>query len=120
MADQSYGTGDDDRQADSEHPTEQIPRTRAGSGQSTPPGGAGDTTADYDALTNPSPRPSFSDEDFANYGGDIYGSTGERYDDDSDRPGDANRKGQSSELVTRYLFPTERFRGEWRRHPIHI
>src|SRR4051794_30360036 len=122
MADQSYGTGDDDRQADSEHPTEQIPRTRAGSGQSTPPAGAGNTTADYDALTNPSPRPVFNDDDFANYGGDIYGSPGGRdTDDDDDRPGgDAGRKGQASDLVNRYLFPTERFRGEWRRHPIHI
>jgi len=23
-------------------------------------------------------------------------------------------------LIARYLFPTERFRGEWRRHPIHL
>jgi uncharacterized membrane protein YdbT with pleckstrin-like domain len=27
---------------------------------------------------------------------------------------------QPSTLVARYLFPTERFRGEWRRHPIHL
>jgi uncharacterized membrane protein YdbT with pleckstrin-like domain len=25
-----------------------------------------------------------------------------------------------STLVARYLFPTERFRGEWKRHPIHL
>jgi membrane protein YdbS with pleckstrin-like domain len=27
---------------------------------------------------------------------------------------------EPSDLVRRYLFPTEKFRGEWRRHPIHI
>jgi membrane protein YdbS with pleckstrin-like domain len=26
----------------------------------------------------------------------------------------------ASELIARYLFPTERFRGEWRRHKIHL
>jgi membrane protein YdbS with pleckstrin-like domain len=25
-----------------------------------------------------------------------------------------------SQLVARYLFPTERFRGEWKKHPIHL
>src|SRR5262245_4741430 len=28
--------------------------------------------------------------------------------------------GQPSDLVRRYLFPTEKFRGEWRRHWIHL
>jgi membrane protein YdbS with pleckstrin-like domain len=27
---------------------------------------------------------------------------------------------EASHLVARYLFPTERFRGEWKRHPIHL
>jgi membrane protein YdbS with pleckstrin-like domain len=27
---------------------------------------------------------------------------------------------KESHLVARYLFPTERFRGEWKRHPIHL
>jgi membrane protein YdbS with pleckstrin-like domain len=27
---------------------------------------------------------------------------------------------KESQLVARYLFPTERFRGEWKRHPIHL
>ncbi|HEY8473093.1 MAG TPA: PH domain-containing protein [Natronosporangium sp.] len=27
---------------------------------------------------------------------------------------------KESQLIARYLFPTERFRGEWRRHPIHL
>jgi membrane protein YdbS with pleckstrin-like domain len=27
---------------------------------------------------------------------------------------------EASQLVARYLFPTERFRGEWKRHPIHL
>src|SRR5258705_13571437 len=27
---------------------------------------------------------------------------------------------EPSELVRRYLFPTEKFRGEWRRHWIHL
>jgi membrane protein YdbS with pleckstrin-like domain len=27
---------------------------------------------------------------------------------------------EASALVARYLFPTERYRGEWRRHPIHL
>ncbi|GAA1777836.1 PH domain-containing protein [Luedemannella helvata] len=85
-----------------------------------PPGGAGDTTADYDALTNPPPRPSFDDDDFANYDGDIYGSGAAAGGDEFDRPGQPTRPGGASDLVNRYLFPTERFRGEWRRHWIHI
>lgn len=27
---------------------------------------------------------------------------------------------KESQLIARYLFPTERFRGEWKRHPIHL
>lgn len=27
---------------------------------------------------------------------------------------------EASHLVARYLFPTERYRGEWKRHPIHL
>jgi membrane protein YdbS with pleckstrin-like domain len=27
---------------------------------------------------------------------------------------------EPSDLVRRYLFPTEKYRGEWRRHPIHL
>lgn len=27
---------------------------------------------------------------------------------------------EASDLVSRYLFPNEKFRGEWRRHPIHL
>src|SRR5205823_569561 len=27
---------------------------------------------------------------------------------------------EASKLVQRYLFPTEKFRGEWRRHPIQL
>src|SRR2546422_6762351 len=27
---------------------------------------------------------------------------------------------EASTLVQRYLFPTEKFRGEWRRHPIQL
>ncbi|GAA1800438.1 hypothetical protein GCM10009682_22560 [Luedemannella flava] len=82
-----------------------------------PPGGAGDSTADYDALTNPPPRPSFDDDEFADYGGDVYGTAGGPSDDDANEP---RRPGGASDLVNRYLFPTERFRGEWRRHWIHI
>jgi membrane protein YdbS with pleckstrin-like domain len=119
MTDEFDGTGggrNERRQSDSEHPTEQIPRDRAGSGQPTPPGAAGDT-ADYDALTNPPARPSFEDDEFADYRGDIYDTNGANDDEILTEP---RRPGGASDLVNRYLFPTERFRGEWRRHWIHI
>ena len=104
MADEFDGTGggrDERRQSDSEHPTEQIPRDRPGSGQPMPPGGAGDTTADYDALTNPPSRPSFDDNEFANYDGDIYGTGAGAGGDEFDGPGQPTRPGGASDLVNR-------------------
>lgn len=80
-------------------------------------GAGGPRADDYDALTNPS-RPTFEDAEFADYDGDLYGDASAGSDDDN--ASQAPRLKGPSAFVSRYLFPTERFRTEQRRHPIHI
>jgi membrane protein YdbS with pleckstrin-like domain len=55
---------------------------------------------------------SFEDEEIANLGANQAGVGFDRVDLIATR--------EPSDLVRRYLFPTEKFRGEWRRHWIHL
>jgi membrane protein YdbS with pleckstrin-like domain len=61
----------------------------------------------------------------------LYGGYGEAGGGGSGGSGGGGRGGgdralepvvdkEPSDLVRRYLFPTEKYRGEWRRHPIHL
>lgn len=54
----------------------------------------------------------FDDVEFAAFGADQADGGFDRVDLIATR--------EPSELVRRYLFPTEKFRGEWRRHWIHL
>jgi membrane protein YdbS with pleckstrin-like domain len=125
------GLGSDDPEDDGrrDRDTEPIPRNRGESRSDFDPGdgqphfvgkatvgtggrpdGAGvysGTTIGGDGL------PSFSDEELAELRFDAEGA-----------PISPRRvlplEDQPSGLVARYLFPTERYRGEWRRHWIHL
>ncbi|MFI6825081.1 PH domain-containing protein [Micromonospora sp. NPDC050187] len=55
--------------------------------------------------------PVFSDDELAGLRADAAGSAPRRVLPLEDEP---------SSLVARYLFPTERYRGEWKRHWIHL
>jgi membrane protein YdbS with pleckstrin-like domain len=63
-------------------------------------------TAGYDDVIE------FDDVEFAALGANQAGVGFDRVDLIATR--------EPSELVRRYLFPTEKFRGEWRRHWIHL
>jgi membrane protein YdbS with pleckstrin-like domain len=88
-----------------EFPTDRIPRTRPGIGR--PPGGEGDDYPGFDDL------PSFDDNE-------LEAARAGAVDLDTDSDFEPVAEREPSELVRRYLFPTEKFRGEWRRHPIHL
>ncbi|WBB77632.1 PH domain-containing protein [Micromonospora sp. WMMD882] len=63
---------------------------------------------------NPEPEyqaPVFSDDELAGLRADAAGNVPRRVLPLEDEP---------SSLVARYLFPTERYRGEWKRHWIHL
>src|SRR5512139_2007538 len=55
---------------------------------------------------------SFEDDEIATLGANAAGVGFDRVDLIATR--------EPSDLVRRYLFPTEKFRGEWRRHWIHL
>ncbi len=57
------------------------------------------------------PPPQISEEELAGLRADASGMTPRRVLPLEDEP---------SSLVARYLFPTERYRGEWKRHWIHL
>jgi membrane protein YdbS with pleckstrin-like domain len=71
-------------------------------------GRSGRSWSDPDAASQP---PQISEEELAGLRADAMGSTPRRVLPLEDEP---------SSLVARYLFPTERYRGEWKRHWIHL
>src|SRR5215468_8403435 len=93
------------RESNSDHPTDRIP---TGSGRAwgppPPPNDPG-----YDDL------PTFDDDELGPLD-DGVASGAPRVS----LTGDVIVDRDASDLVRRYLFPTEKYRGEWRRHPIHL
>jgi membrane protein YdbS with pleckstrin-like domain len=94
--------GRDDR------PTDRIPKGRP---WSSPPE---DDTTGFDDI--PAFTTTETDELDGLYGGYEGGGGG----GGGDRGLEPIVDKEPSDLVRRYLFPTEKFRGEWRRHPIHL
>jgi len=114
-----------------ERDTEPIPRTRGGRTPSDDdthfigraPIGAGAAAAASGSgpvgggsalprFTGPDEMPEFSEEEISGLGGG--GGKSIRM------PRVLPLEAEASALVQRYLFPTERFRGEWRKHWIHL
>ena len=114
MADDEPTAPDEsDRQRWQDRETEPIPRARAQAE------GDADTVeherfVESDSFYESPEPPSFSEEEFGrlhdNVGGPAAGMSG-RVLPLEDEP---------SKLIARYLFPTEKFRGEWKRHWIQI
>jgi membrane protein YdbS with pleckstrin-like domain len=123
------GPGEPDEPGRRERDTEPIPRSRA---EAYPPGddpddathfvgkaavgaaaGRGGGAMGSTPIPPPDELPRFSEEELA----------GLRYDA-SGAPLGPRRvlplEDEPSTLVARYLFPTERYRGEWKRHWIHL
>lgn len=84
--------------------TEPIPRVRAGRGGRF----VGSATVDPDALD----PPDIAAEELVGLGDDSMITIGPRRV--------LPLEDEPSGLVSRYLFPTERYRGEWKRHWIHL
>jgi len=124
-----YGEPDGSEEPRREHDTEPIPRTR---GESAPPseddthfvgrahvgatagaasagGGGGAPPPPY--AGGPEDFPDITEEELSGLGGGGGPINPRRVLPLEDEP---------SALVARYLFPTERYRGEWRKHWIHL
>jgi membrane protein YdbS with pleckstrin-like domain len=102
---------DDDEYADSPlhrdsifDATDEIPVAEGGAGGGFPPGG-------FPPGGFPPGGDYFDDDEFAN---------AEPINVDIDRDVQPLPEHEASGLVGKYLFPTEKFRGEWRRHWIHL
>ncbi|MGC4893374.1 PH domain-containing protein [Micromonospora sp. DT31] len=113
---------DDPDRARREHDTEPIPRIDpddgAGAGYGPGPddgafngtGYPGEGRA-WTRAPEGYPEQSISEEELAGLRADASGMTPRRVLPLEDEP---------SSMVARYLFPTERYRGEWKRHWIHL
>ncbi|MEU0547577.1 PH domain-containing protein [Micromonospora sp. NPDC005979] len=75
------------------------------------PGYAGEGRSGRAWIRDPDQPPQISEDELAGLRADAMGSTPRRVLPLEDEP---------SSLVARYLFPTERYRGEWKRHWIHL
>jgi membrane protein YdbS with pleckstrin-like domain len=123
-----YGEPDGPEEPRHEHDTEPIPRTR---GESTPPSeddthfvgrahvgatagasAGGGSSAPPPPYAGPEDFPDITEEELSGLGGG------------GGVPINPRRvlplEDEPSALVARYLFPTERYRGEWRKHWIHL
>jgi membrane protein YdbS with pleckstrin-like domain len=117
-----------DRPHGQDRETEPMPRARAEAD-------ADAVTAETPVYVDPEPdvpddEPVYDDEDLAE---EFDDPAGPRFDDDefarvrgdAPPPAFASRRvlpleEEPSKLIARYLFPTEKFRGEWKRHWIQI
>jgi membrane protein YdbS with pleckstrin-like domain len=107
------------RPAGDDRPTDRIPKGRP---WSSPPE---DDTTGFDDI--PAFTTNETDELDAMYGGYAGGGGGGGGGGGTPSGATGGDRGlepivdkEPSDLVRRYLFPTEKFRGEWRRHPIHL
>jgi membrane protein YdbS with pleckstrin-like domain len=101
--------------------TEQIPRARAEGVREEP-----EATSGYDDETRVHARARVSDADYPPpiSEDELSGLYGEGGGGGDEPPWGPRRvlplEDEPSGLVARYLFPTERYRGEWKRHWIHL
>jgi membrane protein YdbS with pleckstrin-like domain len=113
-ADAPRGDGGDDERRRRNDDTDQFPRADARDTRDTD-----ERLYDYEDI-------SFSDDEFAGVQGDApAGGAGGSGGGPGGPPWSTTRRGlpledEPSSIVARYLFPTEKFRGEWRHHPIQL
>jgi membrane protein YdbS with pleckstrin-like domain len=121
-----------DRDPDRDRDTEPIPRARADEGPGFSPGAGYSPDAGFSDGASYSGDARYAEE--ARVTGGARGTGPGTYDFTSEEleglggpggaPGSPRRvlplEDEPSSLVARYLFPTERYRGEWKRHFIHL
>jgi membrane protein YdbS with pleckstrin-like domain len=117
---------DRDRDRDRERDTEPIPPRPRQEGPGFSPNIAYSDGPSYSAEAGFARRPRYATEGGREYAPPEFSEeelAGLQYDI-SGVPVGPRRvlplEDEASGLVSRYLFPTERYRGEWKRHPIHL
>jgi membrane protein YdbS with pleckstrin-like domain len=104
------------RTRDDEEPSDDdnrfVGRARIGAGAAATASGSGPSGQALPRYAGPDEMPDISEEEISGLGGGTgVPITPRRVLPLEDEP---------SSLVARYLFPTERYRGEWRKHWIHL